>query len=269
MEGCDYWEAIEQDYEVALLPNNPTMNHIKTYKDRREFQRMQMKNFESIKEYSDKLIEISNKKSSGDIVILSLYVDDLLVIGSDGAQIEVFKQEMMKVFEMTGLDMMHYFLGMEIKKRQNEVFLCQIKYMREVLKRFNMEECMSVNTPMIQKEKLQKNNREKPTNENVYRSLVRCLMYLTSTISDIMYIVNVLFRFLHCPSKNHMIATKRVLRYLKGTLSFGIKFSKVYSFELQGHLNSDWARTFDARTPLGIVSFFAVGVSHGVQENKI
>ena len=83
---------------------------------------------------------------------------------------------------------------------------------------------------------MQKNDGEELVDENVYRSLVGCLMYLTSTRSDIMYTVSVLSRFLHFPSKNHMVAEKRVLRYLKGTLSFGIKFNKVENFELKvGH----------------------------------
>ncbi|XP_022151647.1 uncharacterized protein LOC111019555 [Momordica charantia] len=185
------------------------------------------------------------KKAGTTIVIVSLYVDDLLVTGSDNNQIEVFKQEMMKVFEMVDLGLMHYFLGMEIQQGQNEVFLCQKKYMREILKRFNMEECKSVNTPMVQKEKLQKDDEEDPTDENVYRSLVGCLMYLTSTKPDIMYTVSVLSRFLHCASKNHMVAGKRVLRYLKGTLSFGIKYNKVENFELQGYSDSDWAGSLD------------------------
>ncbi|XP_022154407.1 uncharacterized protein LOC111021684 [Momordica charantia] len=140
---------------------------------------------------------------------------------------------------------MHYFLGMEIQQGQNEVFLCQKKYMREILKRFNMEKCKSVNTPMIQKEKLQKDDGEEPADQNVYRSLVGCVMYLTSTRPDIMYTVSVLSRFLHCASKNHMVAGKRVLRYLKGLLSFGIKYNKVENFELQGYSDSDWAGSLD------------------------
>ncbi|XP_022155095.1 uncharacterized protein LOC111022227 [Momordica charantia] len=145
---------------------------------------------------------------------------------------------------MTDLGLMHYFLGMEIQQGQTEVFLYQKKYMREILKMFNMEECKSVNTLMIQKEKLQKDDGKKPVDENVYKSLVGCLMYLTSTRPDIMYTVGVLCRFLHCASKNHMVARMIVLRYLKGTLSFGIKFSKE-NFELQGYSDSDWAGSLD------------------------
>lgn len=70
-------------------------------------------------------------------------------------KVEEFK-EMMKVFEMIDLREMTYFLGMEIKQMQNEVFICHKKYLKEILKRFKMKECKSVKTPMNKKEKLHK-----------------------------------------------------------------------------------------------------------------
>ncbi|KAA3479914.1 Retrovirus-related Pol polyprotein from transposon TNT 1-94 [Gossypium australe] len=176
------------------------------------------------------------KKSSTVLIIISLYVDDMLVTGNDATQIEVFKKDMMEVFEMTDLGEMHYFLGMEIKQIQNEK-----KYMKEILKRFHIEECNSVITPINQKEKLQKMNGANPADERVYRSL----MCLTSTRLDIMYIVSVLSRFIHCASVIHMIAAKRVLRYLNGTLAYGINFSKVEKFKLQGYSDIGWVGSLD------------------------
>ena len=79
---------------------------------------------------------------------------------------------------------------------------------------------------MNQKEKLQKEDGSEPTNEVAYKSLIDCLMYLTTTRPDILYHVSVLSRFLHCASELHMMAAKRIVRYLKGTLTYGIKFSK-------------------------------------------
>ncbi|XP_030449874.2 uncharacterized mitochondrial protein AtMg00810-like [Syzygium oleosum] len=185
------------------------------------------------------------KKLVSDLVVVSLYVDDMLVTGSNSAQITAFKQEMMKMFEMTDLGEMSYFLGMEVRQTQNEVFICQKKYMKEILKRFNVEECKSVSTPTGQKEKLQKKDGSEPADERVYRSLIGCLMYLTTTRPDIMFTVSVLSRFLNCASELHMVAAKRVLRYLKGTLSYGNKFCKIQKFKLQGYYDSDWAGSVD------------------------
>ena len=79
-----------------------------------------------IKSLSEVTLYIKHK--SNDFLIVSLYVDDLLVTGNNEGLVEEFKQEMMQVFEMTDLGLMTYFLGMEIKQSQNEVFICQKKY---------------------------------------------------------------------------------------------------------------------------------------------
>ena len=172
-------------------------------------------------------------------------MDDLLVTGSNIELIQQFKEDMMRVFEMTDLGEMSYFLGIEIKQRQNEIFICQQKYADEILKKFCMDNCKSMSTPMCQKGKLCKDNGTTKVNESEYRSLVGCLMYLTTTRPDIMYVVSVLSRFMNCANESHLRAAKRVLRYVKGTVSFGVKFFLIPSFELQGYFDSDWVGSLD------------------------
>ncbi|KAA3481957.1 Retrovirus-related Pol polyprotein from transposon TNT 1-94 [Gossypium australe] len=178
-------------------------------------------NIDFVKSLSESTLYV--KKSGTNLFIVSLYVDDMLVTRNDASQIELFKKDMMEVFEITDLGEMHYLSGIEIKQNQNE----------------------SVNTSMNQKEKLQKMDGANPADEKVYKSFVGCLMYLTSTRLDIMYIVSVLSRFLHYVSEIHMIAAKKALRYLKGTLAYGINFSKVEKFNLKGYFDSDWAVALD------------------------
>ena len=92
-------------------------------------------------------------KCSGDnILIISLYVDDLFVTGSKVCLIEDFKLELMKVFEMTDLGLMAYFLRVKIKQNEDNVFICQKKYAQEILKKFHMEDCIVMIAPMNQKE---------------------------------------------------------------------------------------------------------------------
>ncbi|XP_047258566.1 secreted RxLR effector protein 161-like [Capsicum annuum] len=162
------------------------------------------------------------------------------MIGNNITLSKEFKEEMMEVFEMTDLGEMTYFLGMEIKKTRNEVFICQKKYIKEILKRFRMEECKSVSTPMNQKEKLKQDDGAELVDEEAYRSLTGCLMYLTTTRPNILFPVSVLSRFLNCASELHMIAAKRVVRYVIGTLAYGIKFGKSQNFKLFGYCDSDW-----------------------------
>lgn len=121
------------------------------------------------------------RKQKTDILIISLYVDDLLITGNNGRLIDQFKAEMMEVFEMTDLGEMSYFLGIEVLQKENEVFICQQKYAKEILKKFKMEDCKSTTTPMNLKEKFCKEDGAKKVDEVLYRSLIGCLMYLTAT----------------------------------------------------------------------------------------
>jgi transposase InsO family protein len=175
-----------------------------------------------VKSLSESTLYVKHKGKNS--LIISLYVDDLLVTGNDTRLIEEFKQEMMQAFEMTDLGLMTFFLGIEIKHNENDVFIYQKKYAKEILKKFQMEECKTVSTPMNQKENLSKEDGFDKVDEGYYRSLIGCLMYLTATRPDILFAVSILSRFMHCASEMHLKAAKRILRYIKGTIDYGVKF---------------------------------------------
>ena len=185
------------------------------------------------------------KKIKEDNLIVSLYVDNLLVTGNNVGLVNEFKVEMKQVLEMTDLGEMTYFLGIEVHQQQHDIFICQKKYAKEILKKFRMEECKPTSTLMNQKEKFCKENGAEKANEGLFRSMIGCLMYLTSTRPDIMYVVSLLSRYMHCASKNNFQAAKRVLRYVKGTIDYGIKFSQVKNFVLHGYSDSDWTGCVD------------------------
>ncbi|KAL4376745.1 hypothetical protein GQ457_02G023970 [Hibiscus cannabinus] len=185
------------------------------------------------------------KRHGNDVLIVSLYVDDLLLVGNDAQMLQQFKQEMMKVFEMTDLGLMSFFLGMENKQAEHEVFIFQKKYAKEILKKFKLEECKEVRTPMNQKEKLCKEDGADKVDEAYCRSLIGYLMYLTTTRHDILNAVSILSRFMHCASERHLRAAKRVVRYIKGTSNFGVKFTRNKEFKLVGFSDSDWGGFID------------------------
>ncbi|PKI56116.1 hypothetical protein CRG98_023470 [Punica granatum] len=95
------------------------------------------------------------------------------------------------------------------------------------------------------KEKLKKDDGSEATNASRYKSLIGCLMYLTATRPDILHAVSMLSRYLSCASEIHMVAAKRVVRYLKGTQSLGVKFCESDQFNLHGYSDSDWAGSMD------------------------
>ncbi|WVZ02476.1 hypothetical protein V8G54_023282 [Vigna mungo] len=116
---------------------------------------------------------------------------------------------MKNVFEMTYLGLMTYFLYMEIIQNKNDIFICQQEYEKEILKKFQLYECKIMNSPMNQNEKLNKED------ETYFRSLVGRF--------DILFPVSVLSRFMHYASVVHLKSTKRVVRYIKGTINYGVK----------------------------------------------
>ncbi|XP_056169083.1 uncharacterized mitochondrial protein AtMg00810-like [Syzygium oleosum] len=128
---------------------------------------------------------------------------------------------------------------MEIKQLEDEVFIYQKKYAKEILKKFRMEDCKAMATPMNQKESLSKEDGTDRVEEGYFRSLIGCLMYLTASRPNILFSVSLLSRFMHCATKMHLRAAKRVVRYIKGTIEFGVKFKKSQDFKLLGFSDGD------------------------------
>jgi hypothetical protein len=124
-------------------------------------------------------------------VILLLYVDELFLTGEEKFIIEC-KKKLASEFEMKDLGLVHYFLGLEVWQSPERIFLNQEKYAVEILKRFDMLECKSMNTPMETKLKLLVDTSSELIVATLYRHIIGSLMYLTNTRPDICFAVNTL-----------------------------------------------------------------------------
>jgi len=142
------------------------------------------------------------------LIIIVVYVDDLLVTGSDKKLIKEFKAEMLKAFEMKDLVMMSFLLGMKVKQDHDGIFIRQKKYAREILKKVHMEDCKSTTSPMNQKDKFSKDGGADKVDEMHYKNLIGCLMYLTATKPDVLFVVSMFSRFMHYASEVHFQAAK-------------------------------------------------------------
>jgi hypothetical protein len=147
-------------------------------------------------------------------VILLLYVDDLFLTGEENLIID-WKKKLTAKFEMKYLSLMHYFLGLQVWQSPEKIFLNQGKYAVEKLKRFDMLECKSMNTPMETKLNLMVDTSSELVDATLYRQIIRSLMYLTNTWPDICFPVNTLSQFLVEPRRVHIVVAKHVMRYLK------------------------------------------------------
>jgi hypothetical protein len=186
------------------------------------------------------------KVMNDDPVILLLYVDDLFLTGEENL-ITKCKKKLASEFEMKDLGLMHYFLGLEVWQSPERIFLNQGKYAVEILKRFDMLECKSMNTPMEVKLKLLVDTLSELIDATLYRQIIGSLMYLTNTIQDICFVVNTLSQFLVEPRHAHLVVAKHVMRYLKGTLDCGLSYDGDHDFTLSGYTDSDWAGSVSDR----------------------
>jgi hypothetical protein len=148
-------------------------------------------------------------------MILVLYVDDLFLTDSE-SRIDECKCALASEFEMKDLGMMHYFLGLEVWQRNDEIFLSQGKYTLEILKKFRIIDCKSMPTSIVMNLRML-NETTYDSGEidtHIYIQLIGSLMYLVNTRPDICYVVSVLSQFMSHPRQTHWIETKHVLRYL-------------------------------------------------------
>ena len=193
-----------------------------------------------------------------DFLVVCLYVDDMIYMGSCESLVEEFKYCMMGMFDMSDIGLLHYFLGVELNQSKDDIFISQKKYVTDLLTKFGMLNCKWMPTPMNVNEKLIVDYGTSMANAKQLRSIIVGLHYLCHTRPDITFSVSVLSRFMHNPWLQHLGAAKRVLRYVAGTIDFGIWYSKVSNFRLCGFSDSDWEGCLEGRrSPSGCI--FSLG----------
>eukprot|EP00253_Pinus_taeda_P012905 PITA_12905 len=174
-------------------------------------------------------------------LILVLYVDDLFLIGADPL-IHKCERELASEFEMKDLGLMHYFLRLEVWQKPREIFLSQRKYVVKILERFGMVDCKPVTTPMELNFKKLCSSVVGPVLGNVseYRQFIGALMFLVNSRPDICFVVNTLNQYMVEPHHSHWIGAKNLLRYLRGTITHGLRYP-VGDVRLHGYSDADWA----------------------------
>lgn len=181
------------------------------------------------------------KSKSGVHIIILLYVDDMIITGNDEAEISILKKELFVRFEMKNLGQVRHFVGLEVEKSPQGFFVFQRGYTQNLLQRFSMGEAKSMATPMEPNLKLRKDEGKLLINALKFRQLVGSLIYLTITRPVISYAVSVVSQYMQSPTLVHLDAAKRILRYVKGSLEYGLLYKKEESFCLSGYTDADWA----------------------------
>jgi hypothetical protein len=200
------------------------------------------------------------------VVIVIIYVDDLIILASLMSSMKALKAMLEREYEMSDLGELHFCLGVEFVRDRatRTITMSQGKYVMDVLKRFGMEDCKPVATPLDANSKLVKLSEEeyaaeaKSMAEVPYKQAVGSLMYaMIATRPDLAYPISVVSQHMARPGSMHWMAVKRIMRYLKGTSDVKLCLGG-QDIVLSGHCDADYAGdTSDRRSTTGYM--FKVG----------
>ncbi|KAM0029928.1 putative RNA-directed DNA polymerase [Helianthus debilis subsp. tardiflorus] len=175
------------------------------------------------------------------VTCLIIYVDDMIITGNDKEEMEKLKTNLFTEFEMKDLGRLKYFLGIEVLRSKHGIFICQKKYILDLLAEIGMIDCKPTDTPIMTNQKLYMEEGAELADKERYQRLVGKLIYLSHTRPDIAYAVGVVSQFMHQPQVAHMDAVWRIIRYLKGTAGHGVLFQPNKHLRIQAYTDADWA----------------------------
>ena len=155
------------------------------------------------------------KRIGKDLFMLQIYVDDIIFGSTNQEFCEEFAKMMASEFEMSMLGELSYFLGLQIKQMKNGTFVSQGKYIKDMVKKFGLQDAKAISTPMGTNGGLDIDVSGNMVDQKLYRSMNETLLYVTASRPDVMFSVCMCARYQASPRESHLKATKRILRYLK------------------------------------------------------
>ena len=198
------------------------------------------------------------RKNEHGIVIICIYVDDLIVGGDNEDEIAHVKTLMKQEFDMKDLGELRYFLGIEIVRTKEGIWLSQRQYALDMLSKYGMADCKPISMPLDQNLKLRADAGQVLEDVTMYRKIVGSLIYLTISRPDLSYTVGLESQFMQLPRKPHLDAVRRTLRYVSATLDYALFYEAGTELELFGYTDADWAGSMtDRRSTSGFM--FSLG----------
>ena len=188
------------------------------------------------------------KNESNNLKIIAVYVDDLILIAKSLNEIQQIKDSLSKTFKMKDMGQLRYCLGINFELTEQGISPCQKQHLNKLLERYKLTEANTVTTPMDPNVKLVKDDSySKKVDAVQYQSMVGSLLHAArATCPEIAYAVGIVSKFNAAPTQAHLIAVKRVFRYLKGTIDLKLQYQSDGE-NLLGYSDADWANDVDDR----------------------
>ncbi|GKB18102.1 retrovirus-related pol polyprotein from transposon TNT 1-94 [Tanacetum coccineum] len=196
------------------------------------------------------------KKRYSHVIIVQIYVDDIIFGLTSQELCDNFSKIMHDEFEMSMMGELTFFLGLQIKQLEDGIFFNQSKYVKEMLKKFGLEDSKPIKTPMSSEIKLTRDEDGEPIDDTKYRGMIVSLLYLRVSRPDIMFSVCLCARFQEALKTFHFEAVKRIFRYIKGTSHLELWYPKVTGIETIVYIDFDHAGDYvDHKSTSGIFTF--------------
>lgn len=180
---------------------------------------------------------------------------------SDSNECDRFTKEMSSKFQMSMIGQMSFFMGLQISQNPSGIFINQAKYANDILKKFGFDTSDSVDTPMVDRSKLDDDSAGIPVDQTKYRSMIGSLTYLTASRPDLLFVVCMCARYQSKPTKKHLEAFKIIFRYLQRTMHMGLWYPKDTAMALMAYSDADHAGCQDTRRSMSGGSQF-LGEKH-------
>nr|GEU96833.1 putative ribonuclease H-like domain-containing protein [Tanacetum cinerariifolium] len=181
------------------------------------------------------------KRQKGDILLVQIYVDNIIFGSTNKDLCKDFEKLMKDKFQMSSMGELTFFLGLQVKQKQDGIFISQDIYVAKTLRKFSLTDGKSASTPIDTKKHLLKDPDGEDVDVHTYKSMISSLMYLTSSRPDIMFAVCACPHFQVTLKALHLHAVKRIFRYLKGKPHLGLWYPKDSPFNLVAYSDSDYA----------------------------
>ncbi|GJW30061.1 retrovirus-related pol polyprotein from transposon TNT 1-94 [Tanacetum coccineum] len=188
-----------------------------------------------------------SRRQGKDILLVQIYVDDIIFASTTPELCDQFLKIMCSKFKMSMMGKISFFLGLQISQSPKGIFINQSKYALESFKKYGMESSDPVDTPMVEKSKLDEDTQGKAVDPTHYHGMVGTLMYLTASRPDLTFVVCMCARYQAKPTEKHLHTVKRIFKYLRGTINRGLWYPKDSSIALTAYADADYAGCQDTR----------------------
>jgi hypothetical protein len=187
---------------------------------------------------------VYRRGNGGNVLLVGVYVDDLVITGTKDAEVVAFKEEMNATFQMSDLGPLSFYLEIEVHQDDSGITLRQTAYAKRVIELAGLTDCNPALTTMEERLKLSRDRTTEEVDATQYRRLVGSLRYLAHTQPDMAFSVGYGSRFMQRPTTEHQQAVKRIIRYVADTLDHGLYYPRCPGeAHLVGYSDSDHAST--------------------------